>query len=131
LLNERSTPSGIRFAKAQVYGVNGLIILPDSWSSSAYYLNNVNQTNASFTSNIINDGWETLLFFNGAVFLPAGGYRDEDRVEYAGSMGLYYTSESNGRGVKAFNFDHNDVGAMTVFRGWGLSVRLVRDVERH
>ena len=131
LLNERSTPSGIRFAKAQVYGVNGLIILPDSWSSSAYYLNNVNQTNASFTSNIINDGWETLLFFNGAVFLPAGGYRDEDRVEYAGSMGLYYTSENNVRRVKAFNFDHNDLGAMTVFRNWGLSVRLVRDVERH
>ncbi len=130
VLNERSTPSGIRFAKAQVYGVNGLIILPDSWSSSAYYLNNVNQPQASFTSNVVNDGWEMLLMFNGAVFLPAGGYRDEDRVEYAGSQGMYYTSENNVRWAKAFSFDHNDLGAMTVFRNWGLSVRLVRDVER-
>lgn len=131
VLNERNTPSGIRFAKAQVYGVNGLILLPDSWSSSAYYLNNVNQPSASFTSNVISDGWEPFLLFNGAVFLPAAGYRDEDRIEYAGTMGLYYTSESNVRKAKAINFEHSDIGEMTVFRSWGLSVRLVREVERH
>jgi len=68
--------------------------------------------------------------FNGAVFLPAGGYRDEDRVEYAGSQGMYYTSENNVRWAKAFSFDHNDMGEITTFRNWGLSVRLVRDVER-
>ena len=130
VLNQRSTPSGIRFVKAQVHGVNGLILLPDSWSSSSYYLNNVNQMNASFTSNVINYGWEQYLFFNGAVFLPAAGYRDEDMVEYAGSMGWYYTSENNVRRALAINFGPNDIGEASVFRSWGLSVRLVRDVER-
>lgn len=130
VLNERSTPSGIRFAKAQVYGVNGLIILPDNWSSSAYYLNNVNQTNASFTSNVVNYGWDDYLFANGAVFLPAAGYRDADRVEYAGAKGFYYTSESVPGYARAFDFSHNDLGMFTTPRSRGLSVRLVRDVDR-
>ena len=130
VLDERTTPSGIRFAKAQVFGVNGLIILPDSWSSSVYYLNNVNQATASFSSNIIGDGWDIYMQPNGAIFLPASGYRDEDRIEFAGARGLYYTSESNTRKAKAFDFEHNDIGALTVYRNQGLSVRLVREVER-
>ena len=130
VLDLRNTPSGIRFAKAQVYGVNGIILLPDNWSSSAYYLNNVNQTNASFNSNVINSGWDMYMAGIGAVFLPAAGYRDEDRVEMPGSIGVYYTSESTVRKAKAIDFEHNEIGPRSVFRSWGLSVRLVRDVER-
>ena len=129
LLNLRSTPSGIRYAKAQVHGVNGLILLPDSWSSSVYYLNNVNQPQASFSSNMINNGWDFFLESNGAVFLPAAGYREEDRVDYIGSRGFYYTSECSGARAFCLYFDYTDVGLMTMSRNRGLSVRLVRDVE--
>ncbi len=130
VLNLRNTPSGIRYAKAQVCGVNGLILLPDNWSSSVYYLNNVNQPQASFSSNIITAGWEIYLESNGAVFLPAAGYREEDRVDYVGSRGVYFTSECTGSRAFCVYFDYIEVGLMTMFRNRGLSVRLVRDVER-
>ena len=128
VFNLRSTPSGIRFAKAQVYGVNGVILLPDEWSSSVYYLSNVNQANASFSSNVINSGWDVALQFNGAIFLPAAGKRQEKHVDDAGSIGYYYTSESSVRKARGFTFDYCDLGDITVFRSDGLSVRLVQDV---
>lgn len=130
VLNLRNTPSGIRFAKAQVYGVNGLILLPDNWSNSVYYLNNVNQATASFSSNMINLGWDVYLLTNGAVFLPAAGYRVGDQVLDAGSMGRYYTSESSVRKAKAICIEYDIIGDLSAFRSWGLSVRLVRDMER-
>ena len=34
LLMTRSTASGIRYAKAQVNGINGVILLPDNWNNS-------------------------------------------------------------------------------------------------
>jgi len=38
----RSTTSGIRYAKANVNNVNGVILLPDDWSSSTYSLSSTN-----------------------------------------------------------------------------------------
>lgn len=128
LFNLRSTPSGIRFAKAQVCGVNGVILLPDEWSTSVYHLNNVNQPNASFSSNVIGNGWDVLLQFNGAVFLPAAGRRQEKQVSSAGSVGYYYSSESSVRKAKGISFDYLILGDNTVLRSDGLSVRLVKDV---
>ena len=130
LLNQRVTPSGIRFAKAQVYGVNGLILLPDGWSTSVYYLSGVNQANASFSSNVIYDGWDFFLQMNGAVFLPAAGKRQEKRVDLVGSCGYYYTSECSVRKARGFSFDFSGMGDVTTFRSDGLSVRLVQDVIR-
>ena len=129
VLNERNTSSGIRFAKAQVYGVNGIILLPDEWSNSVYYLNNVNQPQASFSSNMISYGWELYLESNGAVFLPAAGYREQDRIDYAGTQGYYYTSECKGPRASCLNFDYADIGLSKVSRNRGLSVRLVHEIE--
>ena len=36
VFNTRSTVSGIRYAKAQVNGVNGVMLFPDNWNSSYY-----------------------------------------------------------------------------------------------
>ncbi|MBQ6728657.1 MAG: fibronectin type III domain-containing protein [Bacteroidales bacterium] len=130
VLEERNTLSGIRYAKAQVCGVNGLILLPDNWSNSVYYLNNVNLPQASFSSNMITAGWDFYLEGNGAVFLPAAGFREEDEVDYVGSRGFYFTSECTGSRAFCVCFDYTEVGLMTMFRNRGLSVRLVRDVER-
>ena len=131
VLNQRNTPSGIRFAKAQVNGVNGLILLPDGWSNSVYYLSNVNQYQTAFSSNVIYDGWETFLQQNGAVFLPAAGKREEKMVDGVGACGFYYTSESSVKRARGFTFDHRDMGDITVYRSDGLSVRLVRDADMH
>lgn len=74
LVSRRVTESGILFAMAQVNGVNGMIILPDDWSRMTYILQNKNDKDASFSSNIISlEDW-TAMEKKGAVFLPAGSY---------------------------------------------------------
>lgn len=129
LLHQRNTPSGIRFAKAQVYGVNGLLILPDEWSNAVYYLNNVNQFAASFNCNVIGHEWIFYLQPNGAVFLPASGIREVCTVSAAGACGYYYSSECVRDKSYGINFDFDDVYGQTLFLNYGKAVRLVRDVE--
>ena len=92
LFNTRSTPSGIRYAKAQVNNVNGVILLPEDWDTSVFYLSNTNNNNASFSSNVLSiSQWGVLEQF-GAVFLPAAGYRNGSSVRYDNSRGFYWSS---------------------------------------
>jgi len=129
VFNTRSTSSGIRYAKAQAAGVNGVILLPDDWSASYYRLNNTNNTGAAFTSNSISaSDWTNRIEANGAVFLPAAGYRSGADVYNVGSNGGYWSAsyyDSNARGV---GFDYGGL----YLDGWacrysGHSVRLVQD----
>ena len=95
ILEGRHTVSDIRFAKAVVNGVNGLIILPDDWSGSSYSLNYPNTTNMDadyITNNISLSVWENLFESHGAVFLPSDGYRSGTSNYNVGSSGLYWTS---------------------------------------
>lgn len=90
LLTERSTASGIRFAKAIVAGVNGLIIVPDNWSSSTYQLRYVN-ANIDYAANKISGGdWLDILEPAGAVFLPAAGDRYQTD---SGANTVYYWND--------------------------------------
>lgn len=131
LFHERATPSGIRFAKAQVEGMNGVILLPDDWSAGSYYLNNVNQEDAAFGSNVVTElAWNFYLEGNGAVFLPAAGRREEGLVEYVGNRGYYHSSECRGDKYMWNLIVKNYIGEETLSRFRALSVRLVRDVER-
>ena len=132
VFNMRSTNSGIRYAKAIVNGVNGVILLPDNWSSSNYSLIKTNKRGASFDSNKISQtDWQNKFETNGAVFLPAAGYRYGTRVNYVGSSGDYWSaSYGMGGGARYFWFrdsylDPNDWDA----RHHGNSVRLVCDAE--
>ena len=60
VFNKRNTSSGIRYAKATVNGVNGVILLPDNWSVANYSLSNTNKSDASFKSNFISQNdWIT------------------------------------------------------------------------
>ena len=89
----RETPSGIRFAKAQVNSINGVILVPDNWDASTYTLNNTNQTNAHFSTNIITaEDWNTTLQTAGCVFLPATGYRYGQTVKKINEFGEYWSS---------------------------------------
>ena len=103
LLMERVTPSGIRFAKAEVAGVWGLIVLPDDWNEATYHLRGVN-VNCDFSTNKITASeWLDMLEPAGAVFLPAAGWRFqpsgetwtwyENMVSYSSYCeGVYWTS---------------------------------------
>ena len=126
LLNTRSTTSGIRFAKAQVLSVNGVILLPDNWSVSYYSLSNTNSSNASFSSNTINASQWITLENVGAVFLPAAGERDGTYYNND-DHGVYWSSNSNGN--KYVWFNGSTLSQYGNGYWFGLSVRLVRNAE--
>jgi len=126
VLYSRSTTSGIRYVKAKVNNVKGVVLLPDNWNTNTYTLYNANQGEASFNSNVISlSSWNNNLQAHGAVFLPAAGDRyDQDFVEY--DMGFYYSSTAfdNENGWRLqFGEDHLWMNA--VMRSAGMSVRLV------
>ena len=131
VFNTRSTTSGIRYAKATVNGVGGVILLPDDWNESTYSLSNTNISTASFSSNTISATQWMTLENSGAVFMPAAGYRSGTSVSYEGSYG-YYWSATYRSSYYAYFLDFKDSGLTPgyhYYRRVGRSVRLVRAAE--
>ena len=123
----RSTTSGIRYAKANVNNVNGVILLPDDWSTDYYSLNSTNTSGASYNSNTITaEQWSTLEQY-GAVFLPAAFYSWEGHVYASDSIGFYWSASVDGWRVGFSNTSLDTDN--TSIRCSGRSVRLVRNVE--
>ena len=131
LINTRSTTSGIRYAKATVNGVPGMIIVPDNWSTSTYALNSTNTTGAAFTTNVITSAQWTTLENAGCAFLPAAGGRFGTSVYYVGSYGSYWSGTcSSSYGAYSLNFDSGSVNpSNSIYRYIGQSVRLVRSAQ--
>lgn len=132
VFNTRTTNSGIRYAKAKVNDVNGVILLPDDWSPTTYNLNNVNTSSASFSSNTITVSQWTTFENAGAVFLPAAGDRLGTDILNVGSKGFYWSSSCNNNSYYARNVLIKDEGLSTNdsnSRRYGFSVRLVRVAE--
>ena len=93
LFQRRETKSGIRYAKAVINDIYGVIILPDNWERSYYRLKKTNKYKAMFNSNIISlSDWVNKLEANGAVFLPASGLRYGKFVKEEGVCGCYWSS---------------------------------------
>ena len=123
----RTTPSGIRYAKANVNGVNGVILLPDDWNITYYSLNNTNQ-NVNYTSNIITATQWNTLEQHGAVFLPAAGNRHGTNLSYLGSRGYYWSTTHSGSD-QAIALIISEIDIESILRSFGFSVRLVCDAE--
>ena len=131
ILYYRTTVSGIRYAKAQVNGINGVILLPDDWSESLYSLEETNMSEASFNSNIITAMDWTGMEQNGAVFLPTAGVRYGTSVNNIISEGHYWseTAGNNTRAVSLYFKDNNlTVSGIAYGRDDGRNVRLVRSI---
>ncbi|MBO6056784.1 MAG: hypothetical protein J6P64_00985 [Bacteroidales bacterium] len=132
VINNRITTSEIRYAKATVNDTEGLIILPDNWNESLYSLNNVNSHQALFNSNIITGSiWNSVFELNGAVFLPAGGFRRNVQYYY-GNVSHYWSSDhatDNQIGATAYYLKMWSQGSDVYygFRMDGGFVRLVQD----
>lgn len=134
VFNTRTTTSGIRYAKAQVNGTDGVILVPDDWIVSTFSLNKTNKTDANYNSNIINDlVWRNTFEPAGAVFLPAAGNRNGTSVYHIGGTGYYWSSSvDSSHGAHMVNFANNnlypgDAGS----RYFGLSVRLVHSTQNN
>ena len=137
VFNTRTTASGIRFAKAVVFGVKGVILLPDDWDSSYYLLNNTNSGSASFSSNEITaDQWNTLES-HGAVFLPETGVRRWMVHPCSGEgylgfypEGIFYWSSSHKDSNNACHLSIKEAGVYPQDysgRFNGMAVRLVKN----
>lgn len=131
LFELRNTSSGIRFAKAVVGGVNGVVLLPDDWDASFYHLNNTNRRDAGFGSNVMTAStWLSVFQTSGAVFLSETGKREVLDYYYFGG-GLYWSTTSyavgdaRGLGVGDDGMSTNSEGGYSGYSGFG--VRLVRD----
>lgn len=138
LLETRTTSSGVRFVKATVNGVKGLIILPDDWNTSYYALTNANNGTKAYDVNVIaSSTWTNDLEAHGAVFLPSAGYRNGTSVgAYAENpdthpIGYYWSvnAESNLAYVYGLRIRKNAVASQSTsnYRFWGFSVRLVHE----
>ena len=136
LLHNRNTSSNMRYAKAIVAGVNGLIILPDNWNSSIHDLACVNQEGINYDNNVLSVSEWNILEQQGVVFLPAAGDRFAGvSVEDTGSRGYYwsatsYTFQHYYEAYCMVIYDGNVFGDLHdgwAFRTMGFSVRLVQD----
>lgn len=132
VLDTRNTESGIRYAKASVNGINGLLLLPDNWNDSIYYLNDVNTGSSIYDSNIIDStAWTNAFEANGVVFLPASGNRAETWVSDVNSETNYWSATSCVNGwAYSVSIDYNDLDpTLFIDRALGVCVRLVHTVE--
>ena len=141
LLFDRVTPSFMRFVKAEVAGIRGLILLPDDWSPSTYHFRAIN-VDLDYSVNLVQGrDWLDVLEPAGAVFLPAAGNRFNDLywnsiLQSLHTYGSYWTS-TQGTGVDyatelAFSgYEEGYVSYSFVnessYRSNGDSVRLILD----
>ncbi len=138
LFYERATLSGIRYAKANVNGVKGVILLPNDWDASTYDLIGANSDNTGYSANSITSvDWTNILEANGAVFLPFTGYRQGTSFYYYDSenYGAFYWSSSHYDSNSSYymflynylapSYSYFDGGSRRI----GFSVRLVHDME--
>ena len=132
LLNNRNTVSGIRYAKAKVNGINGIVVLPDDWNSSYYPLDNINGGGASFDNNTISiSQWETLEQY-GAGFLPITGNRHGTGIIHNSIYTGYYWSAScdyndNDGSYFIVIQEPTEIVLIPVYRGNGFAVRLAKN----
>ena len=110
--------------------VNGVILLPDDWSSSTYSLNNANSGDATFSSNTLTASQWSTLEQAGAVFLPATGVRNGTSVVSVGSIGYYWSAScSNSYSARYVYFNDSILYTGYGDRYHGFSVRLARVAE--
>ena len=131
VFDTRTTDSGIRFAKASVNDVNGVILLPDDWNSNYYALSDTNSKSASYTSNTITSSEWNILELLGAVFLPATGYRFGTSVKNVGIRGYYWSSSyvNSNYAYGVYFYDSADTSDLNPQdcsnRSYGRGIRLV------
>ena len=135
VFHQRNTTSGSRFAKAEVNGVNGIILLPDNWNASTYALRGTNSNSAYYVTNTVSSmDWNNVLEPAGAVFLPAAGSRYATTIsaydgEYA--KGFYWSSTHDvDYGAMLLNFTRGTLLlTLSQYRYVGSSVRVVCSAE--
>ena len=132
VLEKRHTVSSIRYAKAKLGPINGLILLPDNWDEQLFSPNSPNQGTAHHNENVIDFPQWDFLQDAGAVFLPTSGSRWLNHAWALNYVGAYWTSSAEGASAYRIYIDNNIIGndTISVPRFDGHAVRLVRDAKK-
>jgi hypothetical protein len=127
LFTDRANASTLR-TFATVNSVTGLILMPDGWTASGVTLT---ITTANYTTNVLSTSQWATLEKQGCVFLPAAGYRSGTTPNTNGTRGDYWSSTTyDADSGYDIHFDTGGVLPQNYsYRMYGISVRLVRDVE--
>ena len=135
VINTRANASS-KYGVASVNGVNGLILLPDEWTlpDGLVFTSGVADDNGSeyyATVNSYTASEWAKMETNGAVFLPAAGSRYGRGVDHVGSESGYWSSsvDDSDRYAGYLRIVSYHVSTGGFYRGSGLSVRLVQEVE--
>lgn len=138
------TNAAILFGLGSVNGVNGTIILPDSWTipngltftasttrgltDEGYYFYNSKGDNFSHNTYTSSE-WQQMEAA-GAIFLPASGNRNGTDVYNVGDCGYYWSSTPyNENSAYDVDFRNGSLYPQDHYsRSYGLSVRLAQDL---
>lgn len=131
--NKEETVSNVRFVKARVANVNGLIIFADRYvHPEGIYLKNINKGNVTWPNNDISEEDWKKIEDGGAVFLPATcvvvgtGW---DNI-YSGLTRYSTSIKYNYQQCEEIEFSNTSMSWTTEHRRHhSRPVRLVRDVE--
>ena len=131
VFEERETLTGLRFAKAFVEGVKGVVLFPDDWEADRIKIKKMNKRNAFFGWNSINAKEWARLEKDGAVFLPAAGFREMQEFKLVGDFGHYWTASyvENKAYAAYVIFYGGDLDIAVGNRYNGMSVRLVCPIK--
>lgn len=137
MFDVRVTPSGIRYAKGNIDGRNGLFMLPDEWDSNIYTLNNPNEGDVDYSVNTVTmSDWKDVLEAHGVMFLPCGGDRQGLVCETQATNGDYWSATHDERPdhptwAHQMYFTPTEVTPDAAYgRIKGRAVRLVKDVPQ-
>lgn len=85
------TNANAKYGLATVNSIKGVVLLPDSWSlpSGCSF---VSGTAKGYTTNSYTTAQWNNMQNNGAVFLPAAGYREATTCQVVGAEGYYWSS---------------------------------------
>ena len=134
-LIEKRPHSNNLYSRGCVDGINGMILLPDDWvQPNGSSFTPEGEDNDFKTNDYTTKEW-TKMEANGAVFLPAAGYRDGTYVDRVGSIGLYWSTlgyivnDYHRANHLSFGKIYSDEKRYISDRSNGESVRLVQDVK--
>ena len=123
-LFETRTDASSKYAHAQIDGVNGMILLPDTWELPE----NISFRSGSgdFSQNTYTVTQWSQLEDAGAVFLPAAGYKNGSTVDTY--RGAYWSATADSGQGYWLNFYDGGYSPYS-FDRYSRSVRLVQDAE--
>lgn len=127
LIGQRTDASG-KIGWASVNGINGIVLLPDAWTTPSACSFTAGNTNG-FSTNTYDTGTWAKMEHAGAVFLPsAGSYEEQFYCEYINNYGSYWKANTTGS-FYTYSFSSSGGGFNTSSKvDAGYSVRLVQDV---